>query len=174
MPPVATDGEAPHYVTNAGLVLLWPFLPAFFEQLDLAADGRFTDVAAQERAVAMLGFVATGSAESPEQELAVAKVLCGWPMEEPIQRFLEPSDDEETLVDGLLETVVDRWEGLGGTSIGGLRTSFLQRDGRLRRLDHGWSLLVSRVAYDLLLERLPWPIGHVVLPWMERPVYVEW
>jgi hypothetical protein len=40
--------------------------------------------------------------------------------------------------------------------------------------EFGWSLLVARLGRDVLLERLPWSIGHVVLPWMQEPLYVEW
>ncbi len=46
--------------------------------------------------------------------------------------------------------------------------------GDLLRVDEGWRLKVARTGYDVLLDRLPWGIGFVLLPWMKQPLYVEW
>ncbi len=37
-----------------------------------------------------------------------------------------------------------------------------------------WLLRVERVSYDVVLDRFPWGLGWVKLPWMEAPLYVEW
>ena len=56
----------------------------------------------------------------------------------------------------------------------GLRSSFLEREGRLSEGEQGWQLQVQRVGFDVLLDQLPWGIGCVSLPWMNRPLFVEW
>jgi hypothetical protein len=170
----AGDAEDTRYVGNAGLVLLWPFLAAFFDRINLVEGGRFASEGARERAVGLLHYVATGSSDCREQHLDLNKVLCGWPMTRPVQRDLVVSDAELREVRELLEAVIEHWEALGHTSVAGFRSAFLQREGRLRLAEFGWSLLVARLGRDVLLERLPWSIGHVVLPWMQEPLYVEW
>ena len=50
----------------------------------------------------------------------------------------------------------------------------IQREGILKHGGIGWQLTVSRTGFDVLLERLPWGIGFVMLPWMDEPVAVQW
>jgi hypothetical protein len=63
---------------------------------------------------------------------------------------------------------------LGETSIDGLRHTFLQRRGVLRDAGHAWNLQVEPAAFDVLLASLPWTFGIVRLPWMTRPIFIEW
>ncbi len=168
---VGSDGV---YVANAGLVLCWPFLPAFFERLGLASDRQFRDEAAHERAVQILHHVATGSSEGHEHEMVLNKLLCGWPIEQPIAplRSVTPQESDEAA--DLLRSLITQWGALGSTSIDGLRSTFLMREGRLAEQDVGWTLLVPRIGADVLIDRLPWGIGVVMLAWMDQPVVVEW
>ncbi|HRF39189.1 MAG TPA: contractile injection system tape measure protein, partial [Saprospiraceae bacterium] len=69
---------------------------------------------------------------------------------------------------------IDNWGALGSTSPDGLRGNFLVRDGKLTRTDLGRLLQVEAQSYDLLLDRLPWGINMVKLPWMEDMLFVEW
>jgi hypothetical protein len=55
-----------------------------------------------------------------------------------------------------------------------LRETFLQRLGKLSPTDHGWLLQVEQKAVDFLLNRLPWGIGVIKLPWMDEKIFVEW
>ncbi len=70
--------------------------------------------------------------------------------------------------------MIAHWGILGNTSVRGLRESFLQREGRLRRKDGGWQLLVQSRAFDMLLDKLPWGFSVIRHPWMESTVHVEW
>jgi hypothetical protein len=33
---------------------------------------------------------------------------------------------------------------------------------------------VEKKGYDILLDYLPWGLGLVKLPWMNKPIYVLW
>ena len=64
---------------------------------------------------------------------------------------------------------------MGDASIEGLRGTFLVRPGKLFRRDSGDDVLqVEGRSFDILLDRLPWGIGTIQLPWMKRILWVEW
>lgn len=162
------------YVENAGLVVLWPFLGHFFGRLGLMEDNRFLTVGAQHRAVGLLQHLATGERARAEYQLPLAKVLCGVPLEEPLDFGPEVSDAEAEESVNLLSAVVAHAPILRDMSIEGLRGSFLIRKGVLSVRDEAWLLQVERVTYDVVLDRFPWSVGCVRLPWMEGVVWVEW
>ncbi len=63
------------YISNAGLVLMSPYLPKLFSQLDLVEGGEFVDSIASQRAVYLLQYAATGGIDAPEHELVLNKLL---------------------------------------------------------------------------------------------------
>jgi hypothetical protein len=74
-----------------------------------------------------------------------------------------------------MEAAIRHWGALGSASPDGLREGFLQREGKLEKRADGWRLIVERKTIDVLLDRLPWGVGMVALPWMgEEVVWVEW
>jgi hypothetical protein len=172
--PFEPADEEALYVDNAGLVLVWPFLTRYFNAVGLLRDGCFTSPAAQERAVLLLHYVATGSVDAPEQQLVVPKLLAGWRDGDPVGSSIDLTENERRETGDLLASILENWSALKGTSADGFRGAFLQREGRLARGESGWELLVARVGYDVLLDRLPWGISLVVLPWMPQPLFVEW
>jgi hypothetical protein len=93
------------------------------------------------------------------------------PMPIPIPPLL-PAEREE--VAAVLEAARSHWSALRGTSVEGLRSSFLQRRGLLARADGAWRLRLQTEPWDMLVALLPWSIGFVRLPWMTRPLVVEW
>ncbi len=165
------DLEEGIFVDNAGVVLLHPFLPRFFEGLGVASDDRLLD---PDRALSLLHHLATGELTAPEHRLTLGKVLCGLPLDMPVTDVvLDEEEFEET--DALLTAVIGHWSALGGTSPDGLRGEFLTRDGLLRRRPgDNWELRVETRASDILLAHLPWGISQVRLPWMRTPLLVEW
>ena len=87
--------------------------------------------------------------------------------------------EEQATTAGLLQAVIAHWTALGATSVAGLRESFLQREGRLVLLSPdeqpaAWQLQVQARSFDMLLDRLPWSIALIKLPWMERALHVQW
>jgi hypothetical protein len=162
------------YIGNAGLVILWPFLPGFCERLGLLAGGRFKDRAAQQRAVGLLQHIASGADDWPEFLLPLNKLLCGL---EPIDTFDfgPPLQDREAAeCAALLDAVIAQAPILRDMSHSGFRGTFLLRAAVLSVRDAVWLLRVERQTYDLVLERFPWSWAWVRLPWMAAPLRVEW
>ena len=86
--------------------------------------------------------------------------------------LLIQSDREEA--ETVLQAAISHWQALKNTSINGLRSSFLLRQGLVREVENGWRLRVERKPFDILLDQLPWGIGIIKLPWMEEILWVEW
>lgn len=161
-------------VDNAGLVILWPFFPGFFEALGVVANRRFASDAARERAVLLTAHLCDGAGEWSEHELLLGKILCGYPPFDPIATRIELSDVERGESHALLESVIGHWPALKSTSVEGLRNAFLRREGTLTAQEGSWKMEAARAGHDVLLDKLPWGFGLVLLPWMEQPLYVEW
>jgi hypothetical protein len=163
-------------VHHAGLVLLHPFLPRFFESTGIKeADKPTLASDALPRAAALLYLLAAGEEEVFELELDFIKVLLGLSLDSPLpvsEGLLLASDREE--VEALLSAVVGHWRVLKSTSVKGLRGSFLQRPGLLREEEQGFRLQVESAPFDMLLGQLPWGIGTVKLPWMKKAIFTEW
>jgi Contractile injection system tape measure protein len=160
------------FIDCAGLVLLHPFLPQFFNALGIATEDTLLQ---PDRAVCLLHYLATGQTIAPEYELILAKVLCNIPLETPVESDVLLTTNEQEEAIAVLEAVVDHWAALGNTSADGLRGTFLVRSGKISlRADGDWLLQVETKSFDILLEQLPWGIGMIKLPWMERMLWVEW
>lgn len=169
-----TFGAEPLWVAHAGAVIVWPFLPGFFDACGLIAAKRFVDEAARARAVLLTAHLATGLQEWGEHDLLLEKTLCGCPDGAPIAPAIDLLDAERQQATELLGSVVGHWKALKSTSIDGLRRAFLCRAGTLTAIASGWKLEIPRAGHDVLLDMLPWGIGVVLLPWMEQPLHVEW
>ena len=170
-----TEEEAGLYVTQAGLVLLHPFLSRYFDAVGLLEDKSFRDELAQQTAIYLLYYLTTKQTDAPEYELVLSKLLCGWPLNEPVARTLDLPEAALKEGEQLLQTAIDHWQALKSTSPDGLREGFLQRDGKLSRSSSGnWKLRVEQKAIDILLSLLPWGLSMVKLPWMEKILIVEW
>lgn len=169
-----TFGTEPLWVAHAGAVIVWPFLPGFFEACGLTAAKRFVDDAARERAVLLTAHLANGLREWGEHDLLLEKTLCGYPGDEPIASAIELLDSEQQQANELLESLIGHWKALKSTSVDGVRRAFLCRAGTMTGIASGWKLEIPRAGHDVLLDTLPWGIGLVLLPWMEQPLHVEW
>lgn len=159
------------FVACAGIVLLHPFLPALFERLGIAAQDTLQQ---PDRAFGVLHFLATGEKRAPEHVLVLAKLLCGLPLEAPAGAVSDLTDEDAAEAGNLLSAVIGHWGALGGASPDALRGTFLTRPGKLSRRGEDDLLQVEPQSFDLLLERLPWGIGAIRLPWMKRMLWVEW
>ncbi len=167
-----SQSESDSFIRNAGMVILWPFLQRFFDNLGIAKAGVLED---PERAICLLQFLATGNEGDMEHELPLNKLLCGVPLEKPLSRKIQLTTDEKTTADDLLQAVVKNWATLGNTTVDGLRGTFLCREGKLRQNPiGGWFLRVEQRSFDVLLAHLPWSISMIKLPWMPDYITVEW
>jgi hypothetical protein len=168
------DSEESFEIHNAGLVIIAQFLLRFFYNLGLVSEKSFVTDDAAKRAALLLQYIITGETETPEHELILNKILCGLPVDEPLPKSIEISDIEKEEVETLLQSVVKHWEALKGTSVEGLRQTFLIKDGILRQDENGWELLVERTTVDVLIDKLPWGISVIKLPWHDTMIHVEW
>ncbi|MFI4941504.1 MAG: contractile injection system tape measure protein, partial [Burkholderiales bacterium] len=161
-------------VDNAGLVLLAPFLERYFAALDLLQGRDFFGPAQRMRATYLTQYLACGKQEAPESALLLNKILCGVSTAVPLDDPVPLGEVERQLAEQMLAAVIRHWSKLGNTSVAGLRETFLMRAGYLTRRENDWSLHVQRGPYDVLLQSLPWSIATIRLPWMEKPIWVQW
>lgn len=173
--PTATVPDT-QLVPLAGLVLLHPYLPRLLRGCGLVdAPGRAIADAALPRACALLHALACGDGEAAEHQLPFIKLLLGRAPDDALTAALpRPTAADGEEIDSLLAAVRSHWKALGNTSVEGLRLSFLQRRGLLRKADGTWQMQVQAEGFDVLLGLLPWSISLVKLPWMPLPLMVEW
>jgi hypothetical protein len=169
---IETSATEEIYIRNAGLVLLHPFLQMFFENLKVAKNGQITK---PKKALQLLHFLVTGRTPGPEYDLVLNKLLCGLSLSAFVPGKTRLTKKEKNECETLLKAAIGNWPALGDTSPEGLRGTFLWRDGKLsRKQDGSWLLQVRQKTVDILMERLPWGIGMVKLPWMPEMLWVEW
>jgi len=166
--------EAGLHINNAGQVLAAAFLPRLFSMLNLLQDGKFVHLGAADRAVHLVQFMVTGQSATPEYELILNKILCGISTSIPVSAGIEISEQEQTLIEQMLTSMIQHWKVLGSTSITGLRETFFQRQGWLVLEEDCWRLKVKEQTFDLLLDRLPWSISLIKHGWMDKPLRVSW
>lgn len=164
----------PIMVSNAGIVILQSFITTYFERLGIVKNNQFVNPQAQLDAVHYLQHLVTGFSETEEQHLLFNKLLCGLAIDQPIASGIYISDDEKATAEGLIDAMIDYWSAIGGCSIDGFRGNWLIREGHLSEQDDRWSLVVDKKPYDLLMQRAPFSYVIVKLPWMAKPVYVDW
>lgn len=167
------------YIANAGLVLLNPYLPLFFERIgvltpDAQGVPRIAGIEAASRAVHLLQYLADTRCDAPEPDLALNKLLAGVPIAAPIARAIELTEADRALCDQLIQAIIANWTVIRNTSPAGLRETFLQREGRLRREADRWTLDVQRKTVDVLVDQIPWSRTLVYHRWMAEPVHVNW
>lgn len=162
------------FVTNAGICLTVPYLPAFFRALALTAENMFIDTHAQQKAIHLLHYLATGEDNVSEEKLVLMKVLCGWPLQMPLLDEIILTDDEKNEAIDLLESMIAHWDALKRTSPDGLRQGFLQRSGKLSVKEEHFLLQVAHQSMDILLDYIPWQFRLIKLPWMKMHILVDW
>ncbi|MGY3051885.1 hypothetical protein ACVWYG_000072 [Pedobacter sp. UYEF25] len=163
------------YIGNAGLVLLHPFLSTFFSALRLInRNMEFVSVRKQQRAAVLLYYLQCGSKNYQEWEMPFNKILVGLHPEAFLPNRIKPSRKERDESRNLLATVVNHWTALKGSSVEALQQTFFMREGKISQKDSAWFVQVERGAVDVLLDKLPWSIGTIKLPWLEEIIHVEW
>ncbi len=163
-------------VPYAGLVLLHPFLYWFFINTRIIPEAK-KDIPDNDlpRAAALLHFLATGSNEIYEFEPGFIKILLGLDPDDTLLvagGMLNEKDKEEA--DNLLQSVIHHWTILKNTSTDGIRTTFLQRHGLMKRTEDCWVVQVETSSFDILINHLPWSFSTIRLPWMKKAIITEW
>lgn len=166
--------DEPQYVSNCGIVLLHPFLEMYFAEFALLRNRKFIDEDARQHAVLLLHYLATGETEGEEWNLLLQKMMCGISSKETLPGRIDITDKEKEETEKLLQSVISYCPPLKNTSIAGLRSTFLQRDGRLEKKENGWLLTVEQKTVDILLDKLPWGFSTIKLPWLADVITVDW
>lgn len=168
--------EKRFHLEDAGLVLLAPFISTLFSRLGYLDDnGCFESVASQFRAIILLRRVVfPEDVEIHDYELNLCKVLCGVNPAFPIPTDIQLTEDEKNEIDHLLESVIDYWTIIKGTSTDGFRASFLKRFGTLEKSENMWIVRVEGSTIDILMEDLPWSFSALSYSWCQDVIYVEW
>lgn len=169
-----SDGR--HYETDvAGIVLLHPFLPIFFQRVGLLdAQNRFLSLEKQLHAVHLLRYLAGKNQPHQSYQLVLEKIVCGLPPDFPIPSEYEVGDDEKMEISDLFGAVRQYWRAVSETSTPGIQRSFIHRQGMACFEEPYWVLRVEESAVDILMDEIPWELSMLVLPWCEFPVWVEW
>ncbi len=157
---------------NAGLILLHPFLEAFFDACGLLDHGKqLTD---KTLAAHLLHYLATHTEQEPEYGLRFEKFLCGIPAAHPLDRHVEIPEKMKEEAQKLLMAALGHWKALKSNSTELLQMEFLQREAKLICEEEPFRLIFERKTQDILLNSLPWNLSVVKLPWHKKLIYVEW
>ncbi len=168
------DVSSISYISNAGLVLLHPFLPELFKKLNYIKGNKFTGEPAILKAIHLLQYIASGNQPHPEYLLVLNKILCGYPTEKPVPLKISLNRQEKAAATRMVNAAIKHWPVLKNTSAKAFRNNLLQRQGILKQEEKGWKLLVERKSYDVLLDRIPWSYNIVKLAWMKNLIETEW
>ena len=164
-------------IPNAGLVILFPFLPMLFMRLNMLSQDRrsFNSNESKVRVIFILQhLMASEDREYDEKDLFLNRLLINYPFNEPLPKRMELNQDELNTIDSLLEAAKTNWEKMRNTSMRGFQEAFLRRAGFIEKTEREWVLTVEERAFDILLDSIPWSYKLVRLPWMENILKVNW
>jgi hypothetical protein len=162
------------FIQHAGVILAHPFLGSLFRRLQWLQNNQFINDEAQVKAVFILHYLATGETIAAEHELVICKLLCAYPLDEPLPAEIIFTEAELQEATDMLTALIQQWDKLQNTSIAGLREGFLQRSGKLFMKNALPYVQVESNAIDILLDYLPWNISMIRLPWMKELLKAEW
>lgn len=164
--------EETHYLSHAGLILIHPFLKAFFN--DCGYLDKAGNLMQPELAVHTLYYLGSRQEAPFDFELVFEKYLCGLDFHQPISRDVRLNRDILKKTDRLLESLLNHWGKLKNTGIETIRNEFVIREGKLVLGKQQDRLFVERKAQDILLDGLAWNLSIIKLPWRNKLLLVEW
>ena len=157
---------------NGGLVLLNPFIPTLFKNLEWIDDDN--SIKDNVRAVIMLHFLATGNEGVFEHHLTFEKYLCNVNQDHVISREIRLTEREKEEALNVLIAACDHWKKLKNASVDLVRNEFLQRNCKVNITPNSERVKIERKVFDILLDSLPWSIGMIRFPWKKEIIFVEW
>lgn len=160
------------FVQNAGLVLLNPFLPSLFKQLELINEEK--QLIKPELVAHILHYAATGREGDFEFEMAFEKYLCGISPSFTLKKDIVLTEIQKKEVKNMLSAVLEYWTALKSKSTELLQHEFLSRSGKLLTESSNHRVIVEKKSYDLLLDKLPWSYSMIKFSWLDNLIFVEW
>lgn len=169
---IVPEIPANHYVNNAGLILLHPFLKQLFLNCELLnKDNTIKD---QEVAAHLLHYTATAKEQDYENEMLFEKLLCNIPLSQTINRNIILPEAFKKHSNEMLRAALDHWPVMKNSSVALLQNEYLQRPGKIILTGDNPKVLVERKTQDILLDKISWNIGIVKLAWKNKVIFVDW
>lgn len=172
--PLPLPVQEPLQIYNAGMVLIWPFVSRLFDMLGYVKNKNFVSEETQYKGIHILQYLVTGKTEAPENELVLNKILCNFPVTDPVPFSVEFDPNELQAAESLLGGVIKNWAKMKNMTPNSLRGSFLIRPGAITEEEDKWNLVVERQTFDILLKSVPWSFSFIKFSWLEKFVTVEW
>ncbi|WP_202702182.1 contractile injection system tape measure protein [Flavobacterium sp. UGB4466] len=167
-----SDVPSSHYVNNAGLILVHPFLKHLFGNCGLLhKDHTIND---PETAAHLLHYIATDREQDYESQMLFEKMLCNIPINRPINRNIILSEELKDQGKEMLQAVLDNWPIMKNSSIALLQNEYLQRPGKIILSQDNPKVIVERKTQDILLDKISWNLGIVKLAWKDKIIFVDW
>ncbi|TDB62510.1 contractile injection system tape measure protein [Photorhabdus khanii] len=164
---------SPSKINNAGILILWPMLPALFNQLGLLEAQKFIHRQAQFNAVDLLDYLIWGTEERPAERKVLNYVLCGLMADKDITSLpIEP--EKQLITDQWLDAIISQLPGWKKLSRNDVRQLFLQRPGELLADEQEIKITIQHQPFDALLADWPWPLNIAKLLWLDRPLRIDW
>ncbi|OVE80898.1 hypothetical protein BVY04_04710 [bacterium M21] len=172
--PEQLSTDAPMVAPNAGVVLIGPYLTKLFSYLKYTKDEAFVSEETRQRALFMIHYLATGDSVACENDLLLAKLLCGMDISQVVPLTLTLTTEEKDEADEMLRAALNLWQKMKDTTPNGLRHNFLMRQGVLNPPTDYWILQFERETMDILVDFIPWTFKMIKYPWMDKPIQVVW
>ncbi|WP_118986948.1 contractile injection system tape measure protein [Photorhabdus sp. CRCIA-P01] len=172
-PILLPEQALPRQVNNAGILVLWPILPALFNQLGLIEKQKFIHRQAQFSAVDLLDYLIWGNEKVPIEHKGLNHILCKLMADENIESTpIEP--EKKLIIEQWLDAVIAQLPAWKKLSHNDVRQLFLQRPGELRIDEQEINITIQHQSFDVLLADWPWPLNIAKLPWLDRPLLINW
>jgi Contractile injection system tape measure protein len=172
--------------SDAGLVLVWPFLKEWFirETLLNEPGTGFINQSSQLKALTLLHYI-SGNPQNCDNEIpvgspVVANLLVGLAPETVIDEALELNQKEKERAQAFLTMIIGHWKAIKNMPVNSFQSLFIQREANCYENDTGWRIDIDKTTTDILLSKLPWSIGVISLPWLQcedgvqRLIHVNW
>ncbi|RUT69433.1 hypothetical protein D0817_16495 [Flavobacterium cupreum] len=163
---------ANHYVNNAGLILIHPFVKQLF--LNCGLLNKDNTIKDPEVAAHLLHYTATAKEQDYENEMLFEKLLCNIPLNQTINRNIILSEEFKKHSTEMLQAALDHWPVMKNSSVALLQNEYLQRPGKIILTGDNPKVLVERKTQDILLDKITWNIGIVKLAWKNKVIFVDW
>ena len=161
-------------VKDAGLVLIGAYIPILFKKLEYVVDGAFVSDQARLQACLLLRYIVFGDLPS-DGLYFLGNYFCGLPWNFRIPENTVLDENEKTIAESLIKSVIDNWKAIGHVSIDGFRGTFLHRDGKIEKeSDEEVCLKVKQGPFDMLLDRLPWSYSMLKFKWHKKLLSTTW
>jgi len=161
-------------IDNAGLVILHRFLLPLFENLNWCKGIVWRTDECRNKAVLATQFLVTGKQEYDTTALALNKMICGVPADQPIDTAILLSKKEMNECRELLVVVISYWKNFNNCGIETLQEHYLQRAGKILERNGQTELWLEKRPIDMLLENIPWSVHLIKTPWMPVLLHCHW